>query len=142
MEVRKGGEGDIDVWTVPQPGEWMHATAPELGGTWARRGRPPRSLVGVEFSGSVFEHARGRWAYERLAASRDPAHAWIFAGVEGDVIGDYGLNLGCAAGFELDRSRTGRGPRHRPSPSCSPGPRTSRSSTSARCPSSRRPRWR
>jgi N,N-dimethylformamidase len=102
MEVRKGGEGDIDVWNVPQPGEWMHATAPELGGTWARRGRPPRSLVGVEFSGSVFEHARGRWAYQRLAASRDPAHAWIFSGVESDVIGDYGLNLGCAAGFEMD----------------------------------------
>jgi N,N-dimethylformamidase len=102
MEVRKGGEGDVDVWTVPQPGEWMHATAAELGGTWARRGRPPRRLVGVEFTGSVFEHARGRWAYQRLEASRDPAQAWIFAGVESDVIGDYGLNLGCAAGFEMD----------------------------------------
>src|SRR5262249_5989533 len=40
----------------------------------------------------------------RLPASRDPANAWVFEGVDEDVIGDYGLSGGGAAGFELDRS--------------------------------------
>ena len=32
--------------------------------------------------------------------------AWIFDGIEGDIIGDFGLSGGGAAGFELDRADT------------------------------------
>ena len=41
--------------------------------------------------------------YCRTPASRDPAHSWIFDGVPADVIGEHGLYLGGAAGYEVDR---------------------------------------
>jgi N,N-dimethylformamidase len=39
-----------------------------------------------------------------LPASYEPGVAWIFEGVDGEVIGDFGLSGGGAAGFELDRA--------------------------------------
>jgi N,N-dimethylformamidase len=72
-----------------------------LGGMWRRSRRPPQQLVGVGFT------AQGAYEatyYRRTEASRDPRHAWIFEGIAEDVIGDYGLSAGGAAGFELDRA--------------------------------------
>ena len=66
-----------------------------------RNRRPPQMLAGVGFSG------QGRFEgthYRRLPASHAPEFAWMFEGIEGDVIGDYGLSGGGAAGFELDRA--------------------------------------
>ena len=40
--------------------------------------------------------------YVRTEASRDPRAAFIFEGVDDDVIGDFGLSGGGAAGLELD----------------------------------------
>ena len=58
-------------------------------------------LVGVGFScQAAFE---GTY-YRRLPASRDPRFAWMFDGIDEDVLGDYGLSGGGAAGFELDRA--------------------------------------
>ena len=58
-------------------------------------------LVGVGFScQAAFEGTH----YRRLPASRDPRFAWMFDGIEEDVLGDYGLSGGGAAGFELDRA--------------------------------------
>ena len=58
-------------------------------------------LVGVGFScQAAFEGTH----YRRLPASRDPRFAWVFDGIEEDVLGDYGLSGGGAAGFELDRA--------------------------------------
>ena len=34
----------------------------------------------------------------------DPRVAWILAGIDGPIIGDFGLSGGGAAGFELDRA--------------------------------------
>src|SRR5262249_1248767 len=42
--------------------------------------------------------------YRRLPASREPRFAWLFDGIDDDVLGDYGLSGGGAAGFELDRA--------------------------------------
>ena len=47
--------------------------------------------------------------YRLLPAARDPQHAWMFDGIDGDVLGDYGLSGGGAAGFELDRADTTQG---------------------------------
>ncbi len=103
IEVRKGGEGDFSSQFVPEPGESQHSTTLEIGGLWARRGRPPRSLVGVEHAANVYVSGEGRWGFERLPASFDPRYAFVFAGVNREeVIGDFGLNLGTAAGFEMD----------------------------------------
>jgi N,N-dimethylformamidase len=102
MEVRKSGDGDFEDWSAPAPGELQHSSSPQSGGLWARRGLAPRSLLGVEHSANVFEDAKGRWGFRRLPASQDERYQFVFAGVEDEVIGDFGINLGSAAGFEMD----------------------------------------
>ena len=100
-EVRRGING-TRAWTSP-PGELRHQTTGEQGGLWRYRGRPPNALVGVGFSAQSDTHDRAP-GYRRTRASFDPGYSWIFDGVsEADVIGDYGLYLGGAAGYEIDR---------------------------------------
>jgi N,N-dimethylformamidase len=68
---------------------------------WRRNGRPPQQLAGVGFtSQGIFEGSY----YRRQAGSADPRVAWIFEGVEDEILGDFGLSGGGAAGFELDRA--------------------------------------
>lgn len=99
FEVRRA-EGGIRLWAA-EPGEYFHALDGQLGGLWRRNRRPPQMLVGVGFVGQgLFEGTH----FRRLPASRDPVHAWIFEGVEDDILGDYGLSGGGAAGYELDRT--------------------------------------
>ena len=99
IEIRRA-EGGIRAWEA-EPGEYHNALDGQLGGLWRRNRRPPQLLAGVGFSGQgLFEGTH----YRRLPASYAPEHAWIFEGVEGETIGDYGLSGGGAAGFELDRA--------------------------------------
>jgi N,N-dimethylformamidase len=99
IELRRA-EGGIRAWAA-EPGEYYHATDGQYGGLWRRNRRPPQMLVGVGFSGQgLFEGTH----YRLLPAARAPAFAWMFDGIEGDIIGDYGLSGGGAAGFELDRA--------------------------------------
>jgi N,N-dimethylformamidase len=99
FELRRAESG-VRTWAA-ESGEYYHALDGRLGGLWRRSRRPPQMLVGVGFVGQgAFESTH----YRRLPASHDPANAWIFAGIEEDVLGDYGLSGGGAAGFELDRS--------------------------------------
>ncbi len=100
-EVRRGING-TRAWSS-RPGELRHQTTGEQGGLWRYRGRPPNALVGVGFAAQADsrETAPG---YRRTAASRRPEYSQIFDGVsDADVIGDYGLCLGGAAGYEIDR---------------------------------------
>jgi N,N-dimethylformamidase len=99
IELRRA-EGGIRTWAA-EPAEYYHQTDGQYGGLWRRNRRPPQMLVGVGFScQAAFESTH----YRRLPASRDPRFAWMFDGIEEDVIGDYGLSGGGAAGFELDRA--------------------------------------
>jgi N,N-dimethylformamidase len=99
IELRRA-EGGIRTWAA-EPGEYYHQTDGQLGGLWRRNRRPPQMLVGVGFScQAAFEGTH----YRRLPPSYEPRFAWIFDGIEGDVLGDYGLSGGGAAGFELDRA--------------------------------------
>ena len=99
LEVRRA-EGGIRAWDAA-PGEAHHQLDGAYGGLWRRLGRPPQMLAGVGFSSQgLFEGS----LYRRLPASFDPDVAWIFDGVEGEVLGDFGLSGGGAAGFELDRA--------------------------------------
>jgi N,N-dimethylformamidase len=99
IEVRRA-EGGIRAWAA-EPGEYFHQLDGALGGMWRRSRRPPQKLVGVGFSGQgLFEGTH----YRRLPASYDPAFGWMFEGIAEDVIGDYGLSGGGAAGFEFDRA--------------------------------------
>jgi N,N-dimethylformamidase len=101
VEIRRG-EGGIRAWAA-EPGEYYNAFDGTYGGLWRRNGRAPQVLAGVGFS-SQGDHDGG--PYTRTEASYDPSVAWIFEGIEGDLIGDFGLAGGGAAGFELDRADT------------------------------------
>ena len=63
--------------------------------------RPPQSIGGVGFSGQgLFEGSY----YRRTKASYNPAFAWMFDGISDEILGDFGVSGGGAAGFELDRA--------------------------------------
>jgi N,N-dimethylformamidase len=99
LEVRRA-EGGIRAWDA-QVGEYYHALDGAYGGLWRRNGRPPQQLVGVGFSAQgLFEGSY----YRRQPGADDPRAAWILDGVKDEVIGDFGLSGGGAAGFELDRA--------------------------------------
>ncbi|MDJ0388512.1 N,N-dimethylformamidase large subunit [Roseomonas sp. E05] len=101
IELRRA-EGGIRAWAA-EPGEYYHALDGQYGGLWRRNRRPPQALVGVGFSGQgLFEGTH----YRRLPASHAPEFAWMFEGIAEEVLGDYGLSGGGAAGFELDRADT------------------------------------
>jgi N,N-dimethylformamidase len=99
LEVRRA-EGGIRAWDA-QPGEYFHQLDGQLGGLWRRSRRPPQMLAGLGFSGQgLFE---GTW-FRRTQASHAPEFAWMFDGIDTDILGNYGLSGGGAAGFELDRA--------------------------------------
>jgi N,N-dimethylformamidase len=99
IEIRRA-EGGIRAWEA-QPGEYYNQLDGGMGGMWRRSRRPPQRLVGVGFSGQGFFEGTH---YRRLPASYAPENAWLFYGIEDDIIGNYGLSGGGAAGFEFDRA--------------------------------------
>lgn len=109
MEVRKSRLGDFHPPVPRPPGEARHSTAPVLGGAWAERGRHARDLVGVEVAAQAWHPMPSALApgFTRTAAAADPRYRWVFAGVEEDPIGRYGLNHGSAAWMEMDGARPG-----------------------------------
>ena len=80
------------------PGEYYHSSG-EYGGLWRRLGRPPNLLVGIGFIAQGFDNSS---YYRRTAASRDARAAFLFAGIDGDIIGDFGAWGDGAAGLEID----------------------------------------
>ena len=100
MEVRRG-EGGIRAWAA-EPGEYYHSFTGEYGGLWRRQGRPPQMMAGTGFSAQGFDISS---YYKRKPDSFDPRATFIFEGIGKDeVIGDFGLIGGGAAGLELDRA--------------------------------------
>jgi N,N-dimethylformamidase len=99
LEIRRAEDG-IRTWAA-EPGEYFHALDGGYGGLWRRNGRPPQMLCGVGFTAQgLFEGSY----YRRMPGASDPRAAWILEGIEGEIIGDFGLSGGGAAGFELDRA--------------------------------------
>ena len=99
LEVRRWH--GTEAWEAA-PGEYYHSTTGDLGGLWRFRGRAPQRLTGVGFSAQGFDYSR---PFHRLPDSLDPRAAFIFEGVgEDEVIGDFGLVMGGAGGFEVDRA--------------------------------------
>ncbi len=98
IEIRRG-EGGIRAWAA-EPGEYYNAFDGEYGGLWRRNGRPPQKIAGTGFS------AQGTFVgsyYRRTAESHAASVSWIFDGIGDEVLGDFGLSGGGAAGYELDR---------------------------------------
>jgi N,N-dimethylformamidase len=111
LEIRRG-EGGIRAWAA-EPGEYYNSFDGAYGGLWRRGGRPPQKLAGIGFSAQgLFEGSH----YRRSEASSDPRVAWIFAGVDDQILGDFGLSGGGAAGLRAGPGRQAPGhprPRHR-----------------------------
>ena len=97
IECRKSEQG-IRAF-APGAGEFYSSFTGEYTGLWRRNGRPPNVLVGVGMVAQGFDISS---PYVRTEASRDPRAAFIFEGVEDEVIGDFGLTGGGAAGIEVD----------------------------------------
>jgi len=99
IEVRKG-EAGTRAWTA-NPGEYNNAFDGKYGGMWRARGRIPSKVCGLTFTAYGFDVSS---YYKREPDSKRPECSWIFEGVGDDeVIGDFGLVGGGAAGLELDR---------------------------------------
>ena len=98
IEIRRwGGTGP---WKA-QAGEYHHSTTGELGGVWRSRGRAPQRTTGVGFAS---QGSGPGIPYQRKPDSYRPEAAFIFEGVGDEPIGEGGLVMGGAAGFEVDRT--------------------------------------
>ena len=98
MEVRKLDSGSR-AWQA-MPGEHYMASNGERSGVWRNRGRPPQKLVGTGFTSEGMDESK---PFRRMPDSYHKSVAWIFDGVEEELIGDFGLAAGGAAGIEIDR---------------------------------------
>ena len=100
IEVRRGQSG-ARAWESA-PGECYHSTTGEMGGLWRYRGKAPNKLVGVGCTAVGWGTTSP--GYVRSRESFDERVAFIFEGVQDDeIIGNFGLAMGGAAGDELDR---------------------------------------
>ncbi len=97
IECRKSEDG-IRAF-APLPGEYYSSFIGEYTGLWRRNGRPPNELVGIGMVSQGFDHSS---PYVLTESSCNPRVSFVFKGVKGPVIGDYGLSGGGAAGLELD----------------------------------------
>ncbi len=103
VEIRRA-EGGIRIWAA-EPGEYYNALDGEYGGMWLRNGRAPQQLAGVGFTGQGdFEGT-----YYRRNPDLPDEYTWVFEGIDDEILGDFGLSGGGAAGFELDRVDYGLG---------------------------------
>lgn len=101
VEIRRRGPAGR-MWE-PEPGEAHLSSTGELGGTWRFRGRGPQSWIGA---GHTAETAGPGRPFRRTPQSHHKDVAFIFDGVDGDLIGDFPclVNSYGAAGFEFDRA--------------------------------------
>lgn len=97
IEVRRAEDG-IRSWEA-EPGEYYHSFTGEYGGLWRRCGRPPNIMAGIGFVAQGFDVSS---YYRRAPDADNPRARFIFDGVEDNIIGDFGLIGGGAAGIELD----------------------------------------
>ena len=104
IEVRRAEDG-IRTWAA-EPGEYHHSFTGEYGGIWRRIGRAPNVVCGVGFIAQGFDISS---YYRRGPDADNPRASFIFEGVTEEIIGDFGLIGGGAAGIELDCITTALG---------------------------------
>jgi N,N-dimethylformamidase len=97
IEVRRA-EGGARSWES-EPGEYYFSFTGEHGGLWRRNGRAPQRLVGVGFISQGFDKCS---CYRRTRAADDSRIAWAFDGIHDELIGNFGVLYGGAAGMEID----------------------------------------
>ena len=99
IEVRKLDAG-TRAWEA-KAGECYLMSSGERSGIWRSRGRAPQKLMGVGFTSEGMDRSE---PFERMPDSFHKKVSWIFEGIgDKEIIGDFGLALGGAAGVEIDR---------------------------------------
>ena len=78
-----------------------HTFTGEAAGTWIGLGRAPHLLSGSGFVTQGFDECS---YYRKTADGDDPRVSFIFEGVDDEIIGDFGIQQGGAAGYEIDRA--------------------------------------
>ncbi len=104
FELRRSEDG-IRTWES-EPGEYYHSFNGEYGGMWRRIGRAPNVMAGVGFIAQGFDLSS---YYRRAPDADNPRAAFIFEAVPDEIIGNFGLVGGGAAGIELDCINTALG---------------------------------
>ena len=97
IENRRGISG-VRTWEG-EPGEHTLNFTGEPGGLWRSHGRAPQRLVGTGFSSTLF--VRSCWFRRQHDGTRP--YEFVFAGLESDVIGNFGYRGGGCVGLEIDR---------------------------------------
>ena len=97
IEVRRA-EGGVRTWAA-EPGEYHHSFTGEPGGLWQRQRRAPNRIAGVGFISQGFDSGA---PYRRQSAANDPRVAFMFEGIDDQVLGNFGICLGGAASMEID----------------------------------------
>jgi N,N-dimethylformamidase len=96
IEVRKCHGSNA--WKA-EPGERHLSYTGEYGTLWRDRGRAPQKICGTGFVAEGFDISS---YYRRRPDSYDERAAWIFEGIDDEILGDFGLVGDGAAGLELD----------------------------------------
>ncbi|MCX5512620.1 N,N-dimethylformamidase [Kaistia algarum] len=97
IEVRRAEDG-TRTWEQ-EPGEYHHSFTGEYGGLWRRLGRAPNVMCGIGFIAQGFDMSS---YYRRAPDADNPRVGFIFKDVPDEIIGNFGLVGGGAAGIELD----------------------------------------
>lgn len=97
IEVRRGITGS-GAW-FNNPGEMRFSFTGEMGGIWRDRNKPPQKLAGVGWIAEGFDKSS---YYKRKPDSYEPETEFIFEGIDGEILGDFGLIGNGAAGLEVD----------------------------------------
>ncbi len=98
VELRRAESGTRT--SMCDPGEYFHSFTGELGGLWRFLDRPPNRLVGTGFTAEGFNFCG---YYRRTRDSFNKRVRFIFDGIDKkELIGDFGLIGGGAAGIEID----------------------------------------
>ena len=82
------------------PSQGHDTLSGEAAGTWIGIGRAPHTIGGVGFITQGFDACS---YYRRSAAGGDERAAFVFEGVTDEIIGDFGILQGGAAGYEIER---------------------------------------
>ena len=108
VEVRRNGK--FFAWSSYDCDDPFLSFTGEQGGTWGSAGRHPEKLAGVGFVLQGFDTCEG---YRRSEDSYDDRVRFIFDGIDDEVIGDFGILQGGAAGYEMDNYNVRNGsPQH------------------------------
>jgi len=94
----------VDLWERDQEfqrSEAVQATDGLRGGYLSESGRHAAEVTGVESATMGFDHS---YPYVLTEAARRPEAAFVFDGVTGDVIGDFGAIGGGVVGQEWDNA--------------------------------------